>query len=317
MKKNSLIIILIALVVSSAFGRNQNSPTTYDPADTSYRAAADQRQRELMTIKEAAEAAQRNSNKGKSLANAALAVTTAGALATCWTSWFGGAAYCKYWVAGMAASLLVKSYMGNASGTSGSTVDSVSTVDDPYNLGSGNSNGGATLPSYTEEPEYKDAQKVVAKLTKDGWKIDVNKGMITPPKGKPFSTAVVSSAAAMRAAGASEAVIKAYQDGMAKIPAIAAAKSADSGSSVLADDGVVGGAPAAAPTSAVSEGQADFASLNVRSKTDPMNRDPAQVAGLATNYNGSPIGVSADSLFMMIDRRYQHHQRNGSFIPGR
>jgi hypothetical protein len=40
----------------------------------------------------------------------------------------------------------------------------------------------------------------------------------------------------------------------------------------------------------------------------------AKVAGLSTNYNGEPIGVSSDSIFEMIKRRYEMKDKENSFI---
>lgn len=47
-------------------------------------------------------------------------------------------------------------------------------------------------------------------------------------------------------------------------------------------------------------------------------RDPAavNVAGLTKNFNGDPIGVSADSIFQMMTRRYKLKEKQNSFIDG-
>lgn len=45
-----------------------------------------------------------------------------------------------------------------------------------------------------------------------------------------------------------------------------------------------------------------------------INRNPNQVNGMAKLYNGEKIGVSGDSLFDMMNRRYKLHSERGSFI---
>jgi len=41
---------------------------------------------------------------------------------------------------------------------------------------------------------------------------------------------------------------------------------------------------------------------------------PAQIAGLKKNFKGDPIGVAADSIFLMVQRRYQTKERQNSFL---
>jgi hypothetical protein len=45
-----------------------------------------------------------------------------------------------------------------------------------------------------------------------------------------------------------------------------------------------------------------------------IDRDPAQVAGMQKNYNGEPIGVSADSIFKMMTRRYKVKESQSTFL---
>jgi hypothetical protein len=43
-------------------------------------------------------------------------------------------------------------------------------------------------------------------------------------------------------------------------------------------------------------------------------RKPAQVSGLTKNFNGDPIGVAGDSIFMMMSRRYKLKSNQKSFL---
>nr|BFD61184.1 hypothetical protein CKG001_32910 [Bdellovibrio sp. CKG001] len=45
-----------------------------------------------------------------------------------------------------------------------------------------------------------------------------------------------------------------------------------------------------------------------------FNRDPANLAGMQKNYNGEPIGVAADSIFLMMTRRYKVKESQESFF---
>lgn len=44
-----------------------------------------------------------------------------------------------------------------------------------------------------------------------------------------------------------------------------------------------------------------------------LNRDPSSLAGMQKNYNGDPIGVAADSIFLMMTRRYKVKESQESF----
>ena len=313
--KNFIFIVLILVNCGTrafAQGRDQSDPRLYTATSVASPTTTVPKE----TIQTLAMQAANNTNRGKSMANAAIAVTTVGVAASC----FPKRNSCPYFVGGLVASLAVRMFMNGATDTSHQTVDAVSTFEDPYNLKAA-SNPDSPKPGadYTQEPDWKNAITALNKLKKDGWQIDVAKGKITPPNGKAFTTAVVSSVAAMKAAGAGPSDIKAFQDAMAKIPAVAAEKlkAADSNATHGEELEAGGGGQKSSPTnSAAGEGSVSFGSIGTKSQNSMINRDPAQIAGMSKDLNGSPIGVSADSLFDMIVRRYQLHEKQGSFLPG-
>lgn len=45
-----------------------------------------------------------------------------------------------------------------------------------------------------------------------------------------------------------------------------------------------------------------------------LGRDPSSLAGMQKNYNGEPIGVAADSIFHMMNRRYKVKESQESFF---
>ncbi|MGZ5278387.1 MAG: hypothetical protein ACXWC9_00485 [Pseudobdellovibrionaceae bacterium] len=313
MKTRTLITLAVSvtLMTPMTFARNEQLPSMYTATTGS---AITTTTMNGPTIKSLGEAAEKNSNKGKGMANAAMAVAAAGVVATCMAG--VAASQCKMWVMGLAASVMIRGFMGGASNKSAGTVAAVSTFDDPYNLGSGATT--TTIPgkpSYTDEPDWKNAMATIDKLKKDGWQVDLTNGNITDPNGKKFNTAMLNSPSALQAAGISASSMKAYESAMAKGAALAAEKlkSADATSDMFGDTPGGGGAK---PTSSSDGGLTPYGGLGGSESGQKLgvDRDPAQVAGMSKDFNGNPIGVSQDSLFKMIDRRYELHNKNGSFL---
>lgn len=70
-------------------------------------------------------------------------------------------------------------------------------------------------------------------------------------------------------------------------------------------------------SSSVSSG--DDGSMSLAATAGPANglgaaRDPSSLAGMQKNYNGEPIGVAADSIFHMMNRRYKVKESQESFF---
>ena len=137
------------------------------------------------------------------------------------------------------------------------------------------------------------------------------KGVVTLPNGTTKNLGDMSTGA-LRAAGYSSKDIAAFNSAAASIKAKAelAAKGADSHSDLYGDS--AGGAGSSGKNGAGHV--ADRIPTGPRSSVD---RNPAQVAGMARDLNGQPIGVSADDVWKMMNRRYQLQEKNGSFLsPG-
>jgi len=150
---------------------------------------------------------------------------------------------------------------------------------------------------------------VLAKLKRLPVKIDLQKGTFTKD-GKTYSPNDFSSPAAMAAAGMSPADFGKIKDEIKKIEKAALGKAADASENTDLISG--------SKKSNSGSGAADASGYGFQAPTNSaplIARDPAaQVAGLAKNYNGEQIGVAADSLFGIIDRRYDLHKNKGSFI---
>lgn len=312
MKAKKLIMILMAIALTSpmALARNEQLPNMYTATTA---AAVTTTTINSPTIQSLGQAAEKNSNKGSALASAGMAVAAVGVAVTCIPPQKPG---CKMFVVALAATTIVKMMMSKSSAKSAETAPAVTTVDDPYGLASGTTTTTVpTTPSYTNDPDWKNAIATMDKLKKDGWKIDLNKGTVTDPSGKKFATSSINSADSMKAAGFSASDMKAFDNAMAKVPALAAEKMKAADGTSMFDDGPGGGG--SKPSASSDGGMTPYGSLDGGTQDGPklgVDRDPAQVAGMSKDFNGNPIGVSQDSLFKMIDRRYELHQKNGSFL---
>jgi hypothetical protein len=224
---------------------------------------------------------------------------------------------CAVYVSGLAASLAVAVNMNKASKEALKTRDA---VDDGARTSVTADVSTQPVPGFGDigvPPEIKQEIpqiiSAVKKLQVEGWVFDPKKGTATTPSGKKLPANLTSSADAMRAAGGSESQIKDMQSKMAGIMQAAEqkAKGADATPSMFSDGGSGGGA--APRASAGVDGFATGYGMPAREFMG-INRDPAQVAGLKKNLQDTPIGVSADSTWDMINRRYQLHQSKGAFI---
>lgn len=228
---------------------------------------------------------------------------------------------CVYWVAGVVASVAVTAYMATAKSKSDGTVSGV--TDDPAASTTATSSStpttaasGLTPVAYSSDPSWQAAQQSIGQLAAAGWNVNPTTGTATnATTGQTISAADLASPAAMSAAGFSAADIKGIQSVLDQAQAagkkLAATRGADAAGNIF--DGTVGGGKSG---SSVMNGALAGAALRTANRQAGMgiNRDPAQVAGMAKSYNGEQIGVAQDSLFNMIDRRYQLHEKNGSFI---
>ncbi|MEN0059186.1 MAG: hypothetical protein AAGB31_10165 [Bdellovibrio sp.] len=161
----------------------------------------------------------------------------------------------------------------------------------------------------------KAAQDDLAKLEKAGI-INTKDGTATV-NGKTYSLSDVSSDSAMAAAGLSQSNIDSLKSLNAAIEKKAAEKVEKMKlGSATATNGFEegGGGSLKGPDSLASSESDGFSSaaLAGRSKVG-IDRDPSALAGMQKNYNGEPIGVAADSIFLMMSRRYKVKESQESF----
>ncbi|NUN04210.1 MAG: hypothetical protein HUU57_00490 [Bdellovibrio sp.] len=139
------------------------------------------------------------------------------------------------------------------------------------------------------------------------------KGNIKTPDGKKYKASDFSSQSAMAAAGvpngAALGAMAAYDAVQKKAAAkVEKLKIGASTEAMGFDDGGGSGASSTASSSDSGGGYAAAAA--------PVGvvRDPSSLAGMQKNYNGEPIGVAADSIFLMMNRRYKVKESQESFF---
>jgi len=210
------------------------------------------------------------------------------------------------------------------SGASGQANFSAGLTDGMGNhLGSGNLNPTMDPNSdlsrkLNSDPFVKNALNTLADLQNRGI-LDAKKGTLKVG-GKTFKMSDFSSAASMAAAGIPKSAI----DG-----AIAAARDAEKLALSKADkmklgamtassgyeEGGGGGSSASAENSSEDAGFAGVsASSGGAGHLGGIDRGPSNVSGMQKMYNGEPIGVAADDIFGMMNRRYQLKHSQESFL---
>ncbi len=148
-------------------------------------------------------------------------------------------------------------------------------------------------------------------LREHGVTINPNTGEVRMPDGRTFNASDLSSTAAMRAAGLTSSEITALQDATNKSLAQANAATDSTAATPELFDGNIGSGGGGGNAGMGSD--ETFSLIGSGAPTAPPDRRPASVQGLQRDYNGEPIGVAGDSLFLMMQRRYDFHESQGSF----
>lgn len=162
------------------------------------------------------------------------------------------------------------------------------------------------------DPTLKQVKRDLQKLEKMGI-LDSKKGTIKAG-GKTYKISDFSSPAAMAAAGLPKGAI----DGAMAMSKDIDKKTADKieklklGSLTPTNgfaEGGGGGKSASAGDSSTA-----YAGAGLGAGKADLSRDPSNFAGMQKNYNGEPIGVAADSIFLMMNRRYKVKESQESFF---
>lgn len=225
---------------------------------------------------------------GQQMSMIAAGVMTATAAATCpGCGHRGTCGTCKASLIGAAASALTSLAMSQAKNTSDTQAYDVNPLDVA---------NPANQPKYEESPEYQKVVKDIRNAAKSGNMVlskDLTK--LTDPDGKATSVAGAVTSPSTSGLSASEqaslaTTLKKAQDAVA-------AKIGKDGLASSGSEESVGGSRPAARTSFAE-------ATNVPAAAS--SRKPSSVEGAFKEYNGEKIGVSVDSMFEMMHRRYKH-----------
>ena len=263
------------------------------------------------TIKQIAEKSEKKNGMGIIAGAAAAVFCGYKASVTCGTP--GGQAACYFYIAGAGVAAAITLNMLTAQRQSNATAQAVTVGE-----GMGKPNTAATDSTETiaKDPTVVQALALGTKLKKEGWKFDTVKKTATAPDGKLIAVTPHSSAAEIQASNLSSSAKKDLLQGQAGMNAAATHAAQKGVQATHATDGEsmdVGGASGAGGGAKVASNFTMPGAETAGQKVG-LARDPADVSGMQKDFRGEPIGVSGDSLFQMIDRRYQLHESKGSFL---
>lgn len=201
---------------------------------------------------------------------------------------------------------------GSAASSAGLTSGLTDGLGNPY--ATGNYDVDRALDGDTAFKSLKDN---LAKAQKEGW-LNIDTGKITTPDGKTYNVEDFKSPESMAKAGIPQGAINSAMDYAAKVSKEVEDKAKKIGAMTAANGyaeggGSGGGGSGSGYASSDDEDGGQFGSLAGKNANGLLNRDPAQVAGMQKNYNGDPIGVAGDSIFLMMNRRYKVKESQDSF----
>lgn len=221
---------------------------------------------------------------------------------------------CPFWVAGAIAGGVATLAMSKAKDQSAGIVPKITVAEDgsvPTTTTLPGSNSPPPVPDYFSSPEWQATQAKLKQFQDQGWKFDPTTKKVISPDGKVYSGSM--SSGAMSAAGIPSSQIKGFQDDLKKAVSDAKEKLSQAADKTdMYGDGIGGGGSRSVALS--PDGIGNAGGPGGAGQKLGIDRDPAQVAGMAKMYNGEPIGVAADSAFGMIQRRYDLHEQQGSFL---
>lgn len=293
--------------------------------------------------KQAAENQAKNMSTGKMLVYGASALAAArGVMCLPVTGPCPGQA--PYWFAGAALGVLVGSQLGGghknralqaaAALTDTAKTETVNnpgavavdqtttedTTDSNSDTGTATNQGTDSVVSGgNDSATQKSIQQTLNTLKANGYKVDANNGKVTTPDGKTIDLkkSGYNVQKALAAAGFSSSDSGKIMGNMAQAGEQAKAdlakgidKNNASGEATGAA-GAGGGGVGASGSAGIVDDNFGLASGNSASAAGKLS---PQVAGLSKNYNGEKIGVANDSLFKMIERKYNLEESRGQFI---
>ncbi|MBC7370671.1 MAG: hypothetical protein H7326_03845 [Bdellovibrionaceae bacterium] len=147
-----------------------------------------------------------------------------------------------------------------------------------------------------------------------GMSYDPKTNTVTTADGKKYKGSDMTSAASMAAAGLSKSLIDQATEAQKKLEEKANKKMDKYGLNKTVNGEEGGGGGGGGGGSGHGTATAEYQLPVERGAKLGIDRDPAQVAGMQKDFNGEPIGVSGDSIFRMMTRRYKVKESQSSFL---
>ncbi len=170
------------------------------------------------------------------------------------------------------------------------------------------------------DPEMKVGKDFAAAVAagKTGFTYDPKTNSVTTAKGNTIKGSDLGNSAALAAAGVPQSAIDMMKSmesdvvakAMKKVDKLGLNTNVVSGEESSGGMGGGGGAGSASGSGDVNP----YGAMAGKGSSLGIDRDPAQVAGMQKNYNGEPIGVSGDSIFKMMNRRYKVKESQSTFL---
>ena len=174
------------------------------------------------------------------------------------------------------------------------------------------------------DPELKAGTDWAASVSqgKAGFTYDPKTNTVTTAKGTKIKGSDLGNSSALAAAGVPKAAIDLMNSSQVDALAKAQQKIDKLGlnklnTNVVAGEESSGGGGSGGSGSSGAGGDAagyGVAGAGAHGAGLGIDRDPAQIAGMQKNYNGEPIGVSGDSIFKMMTRRYKVKESQSTFL---
>lgn len=164
--------------------------------------------------------------------------------------------------------------------------------------------------------KFNEIKKALTTTGIGGVKMDPKTGKITDTKtGKTYDSSQLSNAQAMADAGFAAGDIAAAMEASSKAEKAAMKKLGVDGNSAIASDNsyMEGGSGSSGTMSGnadINMGSGGRGLASAGGVKIPSN----QIAGLTKNFNGERIGVSAENIFNMMNRRYKTKEKQNSFF---
>lgn len=208
---------------------------------------------------------------------------------------------------------------GNAHGNTQNQANFTGSLTDGTGVDNGPGNLDPTDPRNPKSPLLKDPQIRAAMqnlkdLEKQGL-LNQKKGTIKV-NGKDVKIADLATPAGMAAAGFPPGAIAGLSDYEKSVAKKAAEKMEKLKLGAMTASGGYeeGGGGGSSALSSSDDGSSSLAATSGSGGAGlGLARDPSSLAGMQKNYNGEPIGVAADSIFHMMNRRYKVKESQESF----